>query len=391
METTLIMIMIFLLVVVGVLIYLLSKKTQRGDTLNTALQNLTQTVQSTHTQTSVLTEKITRLEQLPQVVGALQVDLRGLAERISTVEQKQTNVSSGVNELQTKLAEAKTITETLVKATGTIQSELTRAKEGLTEIQTNAKAREELERKSSESIRRLETIIAGTHSKGGAGENILDVVFSKLPTEWQVRNFRVANKPVEFALRLPNNLILPIDSKWSATSLLEQFSKSENPAEQQVLKKQIESAVLDKAKEVKKYIDPNLTVSFGIAAVPDAVYDLSSGILVDIFHLNVVLVSYSMFVPYLLLVFQTVLKNSQDIDLEKLSAYLQTAQESITALNNELQGRFSKALTMLENSRTDMTAHLSRVSSGLAGLQVSPNNPKILQSNAFTSMSGTPE
>ena len=50
-------------------------------------------------------------------------------------------------------------------------------------------------------IRRLETVIAGTQSKGAAGENILDVVFSKLPAEWQVRNFPVGNKSVEFGLR----------------------------------------------------------------------------------------------------------------------------------------------------------------------------------------------
>ncbi len=64
--------------------------------------------------------------------------------------------------------------------------------------------------------------------------------FSKLPTEWKVQNFRVANKPVEFALRLPNNLILPIDSKWTATPLLEQFSNSTDPDEQKKLREQIE-------------------------------------------------------------------------------------------------------------------------------------------------------
>jgi DNA recombination protein RmuC len=46
-----------------------------------------------------------------------------------------------------------------------------------------------MEVKSAESIRRLEAVIAGTHSKGIAGENILDAVFSMLPVEWQVRIF----------------------------------------------------------------------------------------------------------------------------------------------------------------------------------------------------------
>jgi len=46
------------------------------------------------------------------------------------------------------------------------------------------------------------------------------------------------------------------------------------------LKAKIKAAVLAKAKEVKKYLDPSLTMSFGVAAVPDAVFDLSSGLLV---------------------------------------------------------------------------------------------------------------
>jgi DNA recombination protein RmuC len=385
METIVVIVMVLLLGAIGFLIYSQSKS-RPDDTLNTALQNLTQTVQATHTQASVLAEKVTRFEELPQIVGGIQIDLRGLAERISTVEQNQTSVSTGVNALQTGLAEAKSITETLVRATGVIQTDINRAKEGLTEIQANAKAREGLERKTAESIRRLETIIAGTQSKGGAGENILEVVFSKLPTEWQVRNFMVANKPVEFGLRLPNNLILPIDSKWAATNLLEQFVKSEDPVQQQALKKQIEGAVLSKAKEVKKYIDPNLTVNFGIAAVPDAVYELSTGILVDVFQLNVVLVSYSMFVPYLLLVFQTILRSSQNLDLEKLAVYLETAQQSVGALQNELEGRFSRALTMLENSRTEMAVYMSKINSGLAGLQTGSSTQKALLSDSVSAV-----
>jgi DNA recombination protein RmuC len=185
------------------------------------------------------------------------------------------------------------------------------------------------------------------------------------------RNFKVGGKPVEFGLRLPNSLILPIDSKWTATNLLEQFVASTDIDEQQRLKGEIEDAVIQKAKEVKKYIDPSVTVPFGVAVVPDAIYDLCTGIQVDVFQLNVVLVSYSMFIPYLLLVFQTMLKTGQSIDLQKLDAYLQTAQGAITTLQDELDGRFSRAITMLNNSRDDMRAQLSKVSGSLTGLQVS--------------------
>jgi Uncharacterized protein conserved in bacteria len=230
--------------------------------VSTALQNLTQTVQGTHTQAAVLSEKVGQIEELPTLVGDMKIELRGLSERLSTVETNQTTVAGGVNSLQTSIVEAATVTNTLVSATKTIQGELTRAQEGLIQLQTNAKAREHLERASADSIKRLEAVIAGTQSKGTAGENILEQVFSRLPVEWQVRNFTIGNKTVEFGLRLPNDLILPIDSKWAATALLDQFIATEDPAERVSLKTKIEDAVLAKAKEVTKYLEPSLTMTF---------------------------------------------------------------------------------------------------------------------------------
>jgi DNA recombination protein RmuC len=240
----------------------------------------------------------------------------------------------------------------------------------LTELQAYSKARREMETQTAESIRRLETIIAGTQTKGVAGENMLEMMFSKLPAEWQVRNFRVGDHTVEFGLVLPNGLVLPIDSKWPATNLLEEFTSCDDPAAQQRLRQRIESAVLRKAGEVRKYIDPNLTVTFGVAVVPDAVYDLSSGVQPDVFKMNVVLVSYSMFVPYLLLVFQTILKTSRSIDVQRMEAHLSRALESAQAAQGELEGRYARALTMLENARTDLSAHLGNISSGLTNLQL---------------------
>lgn len=118
-----------------------------------------------------------------------------------------------------------------------------------------------------------------------------------------------------------------------------------------------------------------MTTDFGIVAVPDAMFDLCVGILPEVFHQSkVVLVSYSMLLPYLLLVFQTILKMSQNIDLQKLNTYLQSAQDSLKALQGELEGRFSKAITELNNSRQSMSGHLSKLGSGFTSLQtgVSP-------------------
>ncbi|HOM70755.1 MAG TPA: DNA recombination protein RmuC, partial [Armatimonadota bacterium] len=316
------------------------------------------------------TEKIAQLEPVGQAVNNVQIELRGLTERISTVEQRQNQTSQGITALGTGLAETGSITKAIVDATAAIREELSRAKNDLSEIQAHTQARQALEQQTAESIKRLEAIIAGTQTKGAAGENIVEVVFAKLPAEWQVRDMRVGDKAVEFGLRLPNNLILPIDSKWAATHLLEQFVSATDPSEQQKLKSQIESAVLNRTKEVRKYIDPNITVNFAIATVPDAIYDLCCGIQAEVFENNVVLVSYSMLVPYLLLVFQTVLRSTQTIDLHRLDAYLENVQASIKSVRDELDGRFARAITMLNNSRDVMALHLSKASNGLTSIQV---------------------
>jgi len=318
------------------------------------------------------------LQSLTQSTGSIQVELRGLSERVSTVERDQSQVGQNVTALGTSMAQTGTLAQGLVEATSAIRNGLSQAQNSLVALQAQARARQDLEQQTAQSIRRLEAIIAGTQTKGVAGENIIEVVFAQLPPEWQVRNFQVGNKVVEFGLRLPNNLVLPIDSKWTATHLLERFLACDDPGEQQQLKAQIERAVLARAREVRRYIDPSITVSFGIAAVPDAIFDLCRGVQVEVLQSNVVLVSYSMFVPYLLLVFQTVLKTSQNVDLQKLSAYLDSAQAGVKALQDELEGRLSRALTMLGNSRDEMRLQVSRVSSGLTSLQLGAGAPAAL-------------
>jgi DNA recombination protein RmuC len=195
----------------------------------------------------------------------------------------------------------------------------------------------------------------------------------------------VGNKVVEFGIRLPNGLVLPIDSKWAASSLLEEFVICEDLKKRQKITSQIQSVVLDRAAEIKKYIDPNLTSNFGIAAVPDSVFELCSEILPDLIQLNVVLISYSMFQPYLLLVFQTTLKTLKTLDLKKLDAYLLSTEGSMETLQEELEGRFSRALVMLDNSRAEMGACLSKLRAGLAGLQVGARD---LSGSAITSSEG---
>jgi hypothetical protein len=116
---------------------------------------------------------------------------------------------------------------------GIIRGGLSAAQSTLAELRTMSQAQQGLEQQATESIQRLERMLAGSQSKGIAGENIVEIMFSKLPTEWQVRDFSVGNKTVEFGIRLPNDLVLPIDSKWAASNLVEEFVKADDVKEKQ--------------------------------------------------------------------------------------------------------------------------------------------------------------
>lgn len=326
------------------------------------------------------------LAQVVQTLGDLRLSSQSVSQRLEAVERHNDALRGDVTKVQLSLESTGTVASGLREATEAIRGELGKASDGIARLHEASQARHQLEASSAESLRRLEAVIAGAASKGAAGENLVDLVFSRLPMEWQLRNFRVNNKSVEFALRLPNGRALPIDSKWPATSLVEEFAAAETPEAAQRSKSRIETAVREKMREVQKYLDPELTHGFGMAVVPDAVYELCGEVRSEAFRLNVVLVGYSLFVPYLLLVYQTVAASNHDVDLERLSRVLREAESQLTSIADEIEGRFSKAITMLDNSRTDLRSTVAKVSTGLSSVRVTteidePAQPALLTAN----------
>lgn len=291
---------------------------------------------------------LTPLQALLQMLQQQQSHLTALSERVTRVEGTAQGLSQTAESIRT-------LTQGL--------------QAGLSELRGQAQARLEEERRTGEAIRRLEAVIAGVQSRGSAGENILEEILTHLPPEWQVKNHRVGGKVVEFAVRLPGNRLLPVDSKWPAPALLERLANATDPEERRRLKAQVERQVKERVEEVRKYIDPAVTVNFALAVVPDAVYDLCTGILPEVVRNNVVVVSYRLFLPYLLLVFNMALSTATTLDLERLASFLQEAERAIDSLQKELDGRFSRALTMLDNSYAEITHYLGRLRTGLAGVQ----------------------
>lgn len=202
--------------------------------ISTPLQHLSLSIQQGNSHAAVLTEKMVQFEAVVPVINNIQVELKGLSERTSHVEGTQEQVTAalakvgqglaqtgtmaqsliestnimrselsrsrteltslaervskvdgnqnqfqhGMVALGNQLTQTDTITKGLVQAAAAIRNEIAHTKTDLTHLHAQAKARHEIEHRTAESIRRLETVIAGTNSKGAAGENILEVVFS---------------------------------------------------------------------------------------------------------------------------------------------------------------------------------------------------------------------
>lgn len=354
---------------IALVIVVQRKQTAPAD-LAIPLQHLTHMIQQSQGQTAYLTDKLSYLESLPQGMAQTHTEIVRMIDRVGRVEQDQRTTSRFLQQMHTGLTTNNSDTASIARATEALYHTLAEARENLSALQAHSSARSAAEQRTAASIRQLELVMAGTQARGTAGENILEAVFAKLPIEWQVRNFSVDGRRVEFALRLPDSRILPIDSKWAAATLVSEFVSCDDPVRQQSLKRQIEQTVLEKGKDIQKYINPQYTTPFGIAAVPDTVFDLCSGIHVTMSQRNVILINYSMFLPYLLLVFQTTLKAASSLEVEKLDAALALAQTNLERMRKEIDGRYSTGMTMINNAKSEISACISAMHTSLAGIRI---------------------
>ena len=225
------------------------------------------------------------------------------------------------------------------------------------------------EQQAADAVGRLERVLVGSQSRGAAGENAVEHLLAQLPAEWQVRNWRSGNKVVEFGLRLPDGAVLPIDCKWTGAELLERLDAAQTPIEARRAKERLVAPVVQRAREVAKYVDPQTTAGLGIAVVPDGVYAHCREAQAELIRERVVVIGQSLLLPYLLLVFQAVLAAARDVDLQRLNAALDSCLDSLGAAQDEVQGRLSRAMVLLENSRSALSANLAEAAAALSSVR----------------------
>jgi hypothetical protein len=176
-------------------------------------------------------------------------------------------------------------------------------------------------------------------------------------------DFRVHGKVVEFGLVLPDGRRLPIDSKWAALAELEALEAAADPVERDACARAVEKVVLGRVKEVAQYLDPAVTSSVAVAAIPDAAYAALRRAHVDAYARGVVVVPYGSALPIVLFLYSLVQRYGDAVDVH---ATLAEVGGVLDALEAVVENRFVRAATLVANGADEFRSQLGKARGSLA-------------------------
>ncbi|WIG57961.1 MAG: hypothetical protein OJF49_000706 [Ktedonobacterales bacterium] len=237
------------------------------------------------------------------------------------------------------------------------------------ELQTEARQRFRREDDAYTSLQRLAATLLGSATSGATGERLVQEALAGLPPQWVITNHAVGGKRVEFAIRLPDGLVLPVDSKVVAQGRLETLGGAEDAGERESLEKAIRTEVMQRAGEVRQYVDER-TPGFTVMALPDAAYTLCGAILPRAFQEHrALIVPYSLLGPFILMVYEQHLRAGMDLDSARIARIVADIENRLSRAQQELNGRISAAITSLSRGRDVLQTELADVAQALALLR----------------------
>jgi DNA recombination protein RmuC len=299
-------------------------------------------------------------------------------------------VSRGLGQLQSELArvvraqedfrrDAQQTREASFKqiadATLGIRGEIGAAQKALAEVKALEQGRARQMEQAADTLRRLESVVAGSATRGAAGENILARALAQLPPDLLEVNVAFGNKVVEYALRLPGGRVLPIDSKWTSAAALERLGETDDPAERRKLQEQVVREVRGRIRDMAKYLDPERTLAIALLAVPDAVYVSAPEIHGEGYREGVLVVPYSLALPYVLALYRLTLRFGSSVDTDQLAARLRSVDESLRRVGEEVEGRLSRGLVQMQNARDALRDHVLEAQQATARLLRAAESP----------------
>jgi DNA recombination protein RmuC len=302
-------------------------------------------------------------------------DLGALKSNVESVSSQQSALSQSLGMLQAAVQGVETkVLESSAGVRDAIGKDLSDARLVVERLKVDAEERRRMEEDVQASARRIETVLLGSRTRGAAGENILQDAFRQFPAEMIDMNFRVNGKVVEYALVLANGKRLPIDSKWPSPELLDRLGDElQDPSTEAAVVQEIERVLRLKVREVRQYIDPGATLAFAVAAVPDPIFNACRRAHLEAYREGVILMPYSMTIPYVLALFRLHLQYARSIDIENLEGYLQQIDDNVTALDRLLENSIARGSTMIQNAFNDAKRNLGQMRGALAAIRVVPD------------------
>jgi DNA recombination protein RmuC len=240
-----------------------------------------------------------------------------------------------------------------------LQVRLATAQRELAEVKALEQSRARQLDRATDSLRRLETIVAGSGSRGAAGENILSRALSQLPPDLLETNAPFGGRVVEYALRLPGGRLLPIDCKWTSADSLERLETTDDVVDRRRLLDQVARDVRTRIKEMARYLDPERTLSLAVLAVPDAVHAATPETHAEGWRDGVLVVPWSLALPFLLGLYRLAVRYGAVPEAGEVRAGLERISESLRRMDEAVEGRLSRALVQLANARDDLRGELA--------------------------------
>jgi len=313
--------------------------------------------------------------------------LRKKPEDVVTLKSKVDEVASAQDKLGQNLVTfevaLKGLETKVAESTGSVKESMVRdfggVREVLAKITSELEAHKKFEQELEESSQRIEAVVVGSRFRGKAGENILEEALRKFPPQIVETNFKVKGHPVEYALVLADGKRVPIDSKWTTPELIQNLDVEADPARREEIVKRIEQTLLSKVKEVAKYIDPSVTVPWGVAAVPDSVYAVCRHVHLDAFRDRVIVMPYSLTIIYLLSLYQLHLQYYRSVDVEKLEGYLIQLERDLEKIDTELENKVSPGAKMIMNAFNECKRVVGEMRGAAAYLKALPGSGETAQ------------
>ena len=234
-------------------------------------------------------------------------------------------------------------------------------------------ARQPVEDEARASLKRLENVIAGSSTRGAAGENILEEALRHLPPEMLQRNVWVGGKVVELALRLPGGKLhadgLQVggqrarSSSWPTPGWTPTGAPSSPPrssARSNAGCARSASTSTPPPHRLSRWRSSptrHTTCAGARSSAPISATSWWSG--------------YAMALPYLLTLYQLHLQFARTVDMEKLQSALIDVERHLDTLEGILENKLQRAVTMLQNAYSEGKQVSARIRASAQSVQVS--------------------